>query len=83
MVLLPDFAGAVDRACAGEGEVGEAVGVQEGGGASAFEAAGEFGECGVVVDVGGAFEDGVLFDEDVDALLEEEGSGEEGAFGDD
>ncbi len=81
--LEPDVALAVDGSFAGDDEVGHVVEVEEGAGEGAFDAFEAGVDLGVVRLVGGGEEGGVFFDTEVDALFEEEGSGEEGTGGDD
>ncbi len=77
------LSGAVEGAFAVEDEVVVGVGVDECG-EPFFEVAFDAGSHGGVVgDVGGAFEDGVFVEMEIDAGLEENGAGEEGAGGDD
>ncbi len=74
------LAGAVEGAFAVDAEVIDAVGVDECG-EPLFEMAFDAGfHGGVVGDVGGAFEDGVFVEVEIDAGLEEDGAGEEGAL---
>lgn len=79
----PTFTGTVEGAFAGELEVGDPIGVDECGGPSHFEAGDAGVNPGIVVGVLRAFEDGVFFESKIDALFEENGAGDECAFGDD
>jgi len=79
----PVFARTVDGAFARDLEIGEAFGVDERGRPWLFGALPSGADERVIVDVGGALQDAVLFDEQIYALLQEDGARKEGAFGDD
>ena len=81
-ILTPVFTRSVDGAFAGDDESGDIKGVDEGRGPHLLGALPTGLDLGIIVWVPGAFEHTVLLQQQVDALLEEDGSAEEGSLGD-
>src|ERR1017187_5420639 len=82
VVLQPVFARSIDRPFSGDDEAGDIEGVDEGRGPHLLGALPARLHLRVVVGVGGALQHGVLFQQQVHALLQEDGAAQKCALGD-